>query len=375
MRRLLALLLCLSLSGVSEATFSYYKSATLRSDQAGTVDSTNWPLPIALDGNVQPVDVDLKTIANGGFVTSANGYDIRPYADAGLSIPLTYELVFYDATTGKMEMHVNIPTLSTSVSTIIYLAFGDSTITTDGTSNATWDSNFKGVWHLKDGTTLGLTDSTSNANNGTNHGATATAGEIDGGANFVAASAQYIDNGSGSSLAITGALTVEGWINLVSVTSSPRLLGRESIAGNLGYTVYYTGSPATFVFRVYTGAGSSDLSMLSTASTGSWAYIVGTIDGSKNGVVYLNGTQSNTGTYGSLPLDSGTSFLISARNDLDPGRFVNGAIDEVRISATTRSASYVTANYNSMKASSTFITWGSKVAAFTGSTINNPLQY
>ena len=48
--------------------FAYYKSLTLASAQAGGSDSTDWPLTIALDGNVQAADADLKTVANGGFV-------------------------------------------------------------------------------------------------------------------------------------------------------------------------------------------------------------------------------------------------------------------------------------------------------------------
>jgi hypothetical protein len=63
--------------------------------------------------------------------------------------------------------------------------YGNSSITTDQSNpTAVWDVNFKGVWHLPNGTILSANDSTSNGNNGTINGATATTGEIAGGASF-----------------------------------------------------------------------------------------------------------------------------------------------------------------------------------------------
>src|SRR3989344_6655431 len=137
----------------AEAAFGYYKSVTLAEAQSGTADSTDWPLTIALGYGPQAADADLKTVANGGYVQNSSGYDIRPYSDSALTTALTFELVNYDGVNGKLEMYVKIPTLSASTDTVIYLAFGDSGISTDGSSTATWDSNFKGVWHLKE--TLG----------------------------------------------------------------------------------------------------------------------------------------------------------------------------------------------------------------------------
>src|SRR5690242_412053 len=47
-----------------------------------------------------------------------------------------------------------------------------------------WDSNYKTVYHLPNGSTLSAADSTANANNGTNSGATAALALIGGGASF-----------------------------------------------------------------------------------------------------------------------------------------------------------------------------------------------
>src|ERR1035437_6125962 len=102
--------------------FSWLKSLTLDHTQAGTADSTDWPLTIWV------TDADLKTVGNSGYVQNANGYDIRPYSGSGLSSALTFELVSYNASTGAVEMHVKVPTLSHTADTVIYLGFGDATI-------------------------------------------------------------------------------------------------------------------------------------------------------------------------------------------------------------------------------------------------------
>src|SRR5438552_1444892 len=93
--------------------------------------------------------------------------------------------------------------------------YGSSATANDQqSSTGTWDSNFKGVWHLPNGTTLTPNDSTSNSNNGTLvNTPTATSGQIDGGANFVSGSNQYI---TAPAIEPTSALTVEGWFNVPS---------------------------------------------------------------------------------------------------------------------------------------------------------------
>src|SRR5438477_6543923 len=76
-----------------------------------------------------------------------------------------------------------------------------------------WDSSYRAVYHLRDGATLSAGDSTAGGNNGSLvNGASATAGQVGGGASFTAANSQYIDLGNSPSIEIAGAITVEAWI-------------------------------------------------------------------------------------------------------------------------------------------------------------------
>src|SRR5262249_20339432 len=138
------------------------------------------------------------------------GFDIRFYSDITLLTSLSFELERFVATTGQIIFWIKVPSLSSSADTTIYIAYGDAALNTNASSTATWDSNYKAVYHFGDGSTVGLNDSTSNANTLTNHGATATTGQVYGAVNLVAASLQYLDHAS--FVLGTTSLTVEAWI-------------------------------------------------------------------------------------------------------------------------------------------------------------------
>jgi hypothetical protein len=345
--------------------YSWKKQGTINASQCGSTDSTNFPVTVALDGNVQAADTDLKTVGNGGFVQNANGFDIRPYSDAALTTALTFELVFFDGATGKVEMHVNIPTLSHTSDTVIYLAFGDSSISTDGSSNGTWDSNFQGVYHLKDGTTLSGNDSTATPANGTLvNTPTATAGQIDGAMNTVAASNQHISLGNPTKLQITGNLTIETWINITTEANS-QIVTKDKDTGGRAYTFDYLGTSSK-KNRLYINGGTSLILGNTALSTSTWYYIVGTYlsGGSAKLNLYLNGASDATeinAADGSIP-SATANVLIARREYTGFEQNFGGKIDEVRISNSVRSADWILSTYNAQKASSTFITWGAKQA-------------
>src|SRR5206468_3593643 len=107
----------------------------------------------------------LATTGNGGGVTNASGYDIVFTTNTSGSTILNHEIETYNGTTGAVNMWVQIPTLSHTTDTVFYVCYGNSAVTTSQEhATAVWDSNYKGVWHLPNGTTLTANDSTSNSN-------------------------------------------------------------------------------------------------------------------------------------------------------------------------------------------------------------------
>ncbi len=141
---------------------------------------TNFPVLISL------TLADLKTTANGGNVQNASGYDIIFTSDQAGNTQLAHEIESYTASTGEIIMWVRIPSLVSA--TKIYLFYGNSSISSfqgNVTSNGVtgvWDSNYKGVWHLREdpsGAAPQMQDATSNNNDGTSNGTMTSADLVD----------------------------------------------------------------------------------------------------------------------------------------------------------------------------------------------------
>ncbi len=197
--------------------YSSRRTVTIFHTQVPNTDQTNFPM--LFSGTY----TYLATTANGGGVTNSNGYDIIFTSDAAGTNVLPYERESYNASTGAVLFWVQVPTLSHTTDTVIYLFYGNSSVTTDQSNkNGTWDSSYMGVWHLPNGTTLSANDSTTNANNGTIESTVnARSGVIDGAASFPGSTGDYIRVPSSSSLKPTTALTLEGGSILIPSAITP----------------------------------------------------------------------------------------------------------------------------------------------------------
>lgn len=342
---------------------AYYIPLTIDHTQCGSVNSTDFPIGVITDGNVHATVATLKTIGNGGHVANANGYDIRPYSDAALTSALVYELVFYNATTGAVEMWVKKPTLNASADETIYLGYGDAALTTDGSSNTTWSSNFGIVQHLKDGSTLSLADSTANAYSSTNGGATATTGQIDGGAAFNGSQNYLITNGT-NIISADDTHTISFWAKANSVTNAPVVWSAGSAVSGVDFFLELI--TTTSIAWGYRSVGNPDFRTYTVSSVGTGWHkydLVKTAAGN-NGSFYIDsvlqstfsGTLDSVGTASNLPV-----YLADYAGGPGGALLLNGQVDEHRMQNVAVTASWVTADYNSQKTSSTFLTYGTEV--------------
>ncbi len=327
---------------------------------AAQVPSTQTDFPVL----VSVTDARLKDVAHSGHVNRSDGFDIRPYTDTTLGTAITgYELERYVPTTGELIMRVKVSSLSSSTTPIV-LGYGDTGISTDGSSTTTWSNSFLGVYHLSDGTTLNVNSSTG-SNNGTNHSATATTGQIDGACNVASASSQYIDCGTAMHPA---ALTYSCWVNPTSFPNAYNgPIGRNASSVATVILVKSTGKLALFATATslvsYDGTGSH------TLSTATWAHLAMTYDSSAGLVGYVNGASDGTAAAnGSLNSNAST---VAIGQDPSGSRFFNGKIDEVTISSVARSANWITTEYNNQFAPGTFATLGTEVAVSAGASTSN----
>jgi len=236
--------------------FSWYHSISVQHNQVPS-NQSNFPCLVNF------TDVNLATVANGGKVQNSSGFDIGFYSDNQATTKLSWEMERYTATTGEVVAWVKLPTISsTPPDTVFYVFYDDPTITTDQSDPVgTWSNGYRSVYHFKDGTTLNVNDTLAQ-NNGTNNGATATTGQIDGGAAFVSANSQYI---SCPSLNPGTSFSFEVWINGTTFPNSYNTVyGPSGATQFAAIHVKSTGKLAMYLTATgtvsYDGTGTNTLS-------------------------------------------------------------------------------------------------------------------
>src|ERR1035438_8205777 len=135
-------------ANTTAATVAYLKRVPL---VLGTITGTLTNFPVLVSVTV----ADLATVANGGHVQNASGYDIifsSTPAGSGSGI-LPFEVISYSATTGKLVAYVQVPSAATG--TQLYILYDNGSISTDQSSAAAvWSNGYLAVYHFgsKNGT-------------------------------------------------------------------------------------------------------------------------------------------------------------------------------------------------------------------------------
>ncbi len=342
----------------SFAAFTHYTTCTI---QTGQVPSA-YSKPINSCGLVG--GTQFKTVGNGGFVTSSAGYDIRPYLTSCSGTALTFKLVFYSASGGTFAMYI-APSTSFSDGTIVFMCYGNSSLTTDGSSTSTWGSTYKGAWLLPNGTTLSINDSTSNARNCTSGGSpAATTSGISDGALQMTGSSDGIACGTGP-VPTTGSYV--GWFYPTWTQSDSALhyIGPAiSQGGQLFRILHY--SDNHLYFGWYNGADGNVNVSSYTLNQNAWNQLAMTWDSAAPATkAYLNGsvvgsTNTTNGTWDT----SGVALLLFN----DGGTATAGdRADEAMLLDTVLTANEITTQYNNLHAPSSFWTVGSDTAIIASS--------
>jgi hypothetical protein len=339
-----------TIPGSGNGGYTYHRAIAIDHTQVPNTDQTNFPILIAGTYSY------LATASNAGKVQNPNGYDIVFSSDSAGSNLLKFERERYVAATGEVAFWVNVPVLSHTADTVIYMWYGNASVSADTAAPAAvWDSNYKGVWHLPNGTTLSALDSTSTGNNGAVTGVTATAGQIAGGANVTGAG-QYIDIGNPASLGFSNAMTLEAWVNPVTVANCHAcIIMAKPYAYEFG--VYLDG---TIKWALQNGNPGWSWQGTAPITAGVWTHVVLTYN---NGVAltYINGALAHTYNGSGNLAPSTYSMRLLNRSDLDAP--FNGKADEMRASSIARSADWIAAEYHNQSSPSTFYSIASEAGS------------
>jgi len=276
------------------------------------------------------------------------------------------EIEKWDDANEKAWLHVNVPAVDADVNEDLYLYYDAAQADNDtyvGDTNSApaasvWDANFVGVYHLMDGAdTSHVYDSTSNNLDGTKEGAAdpavTTSGKVANAQDFPGDT--FIDLSNSSTLNPTTAMTLEGWANIDSVADA-QVVGRDKAS----YRVYALGWGAGvgyyFTLQI-NGAGT--IAVAGAPATGSWHYRAATGNAATGWIGYYDGGQVGTAAW-SAPANKVENTYIGKRGYVGSECWVDGKIDEVRISNILRPASYFKATYESQR--DHFLDWGSEEA-------------
>jgi hypothetical protein len=354
----------------ANSTASFQTTALLSDGSAGrmkitfagynkTEALTNFPALVVLGTN-------LANFAYGQFATT-NGYDLR-FLDASETTNLNYEIEQWNIG-GQSLVWVQVPLIQNNTD-YIWAYWGKVTATNQQactTNGATWNSDFKGVWHLATSASL---DSTPNRNNGTINGnVTADTGQIDGADKFYEEDGNdYVEIANSATLENVqeNNFTIEGWfkprITPPGSGSAPDadwgILIKPGCHEGLSYTAGNTFRMDHWLANPQTDVGASSAN---TFSIGVWHHVVGVVD-RVNGLtrIYVDGQLQGTST----AWTGGAATYEYAQNTWKIGIAApslstwtwgaDGSIDEVRISSVCHSADWIWACYMAAASNSQF---------------------
>lgn len=311
---------------------------------SGTQGHVDFPM---LFNSTRP---DFRHTDNGGNVGSVTGWDFVFTAADGTT-KLDHEIEKYASTTGELVAWTRIPFLSTTSTNELFVYYGYAAASDQQNATGVWDSNFAGVWHLDETTGTENFDSTVNSNTGTKVSATEPnptgSGQIDGAQDFdgindrITTAAMSIGNTN---------FTVSGWVN-GSVDEDRDIVAQPNGSGDRWNV--RRGSDNTFSF--YT----NEIGWIGgNIVVAGWAFFAIVKDDSGTDI-YTNGLFGNGGP-GGYDVSSNNIELYIGRF---PGNtFFKGTIDEIRISTSVRSSSWILTEYNNQYSPNTFYTLGDEEA-------------
>jgi hypothetical protein len=266
---------------------------------------------------------------------------------------LYVEIEKWNSSTEQAWLWVNATgtdSISSTTDTDFYLYYdsaqADNTtyVGDSGSRPEVWDSNYVMVQHLEE-TTGTIVDSTGKNNCSNNGMVLDAAGKIDGG-DQSATNTANLNCGSDSSLQPTNAITVEAWGKSNDATEDQYTsLGGFSSSGSWtnGYGIFFnSASTINFFVTSYTANVAS-----APIIPQDWNYVVGTYDkdaGSNQVKIYVNATAGTPDTFSTAITYGGGALTIAQMGGWTTD-WLNGYVDEFRISNIARSDSWIKASY------------------------------
>jgi len=340
--------------------FSFYKNITIdHTKVSGSGSLTDFPFLLSI------LDSDLH------YDVQLDGADI---AFAITNIWLDHEIELfnpaYSPTEAQLIAWIRIPSLSTSVDTVVSMYYGNATMNSRQNPVSVWNDDYKAIWHMSDNPFNTINDSTSNDNDGTTFGGMDSSDQVSskiGGGISLDGLDDFILIPHSPSIDITGnQITLEAWINLAQVPpSADAAVMVKAPSDNVErYMLGVDGgvSPSRVNQRITASISGYRRYDVGSLYQDSWTHICvvydGTLEDSNRFFVYINGALISA-LYAAGTISSTTGDLNIGRR-MSTSRWLYGIIDELRISSVARSDDWLTTQFNNQNDPISFFSVGTE---------------
>lgn len=345
--------------------FSYYKTITI-SNANVTADVANFPIYVPI---VNDTDI-------GGHANGTNGFDVQ-FSNSDNSAVLSFERIYWNnpAGTANGDFYVLVPLVTTAAATVIrcyYGKAGESDLSAPTTVFNKDTNNWVAVWHLEESGS-GYLDATANNNDSNAQTApTRATGRAGYGQDFTRASSHYIRVATSTSLDIgTSDFTVSWWLNKHDTTDDAVI---SKMDGN-GWSQFQgaSGSGYKSTCDIYDPDDSYCESI--EVSLNVWHHIAFSCDrdNASGFIPYADGIAGTATdpTASVSTLASGEPLYLGCH--YGASYFLDGVLDEVRVSNTVRSAAWIKLEAKNMEeghAAGNELTWGGELSGGEVSTVS-----
>lgn len=318
-------------------------------------------------GKIQKMDTLSSSTSSPLDLIFTSGTDCNT---AGGSL-LNFHIEKYASSTGDLIAWIKATDISSTTPKTVLMYYGKASATDQRNETGTYPTDYVGAYHFatSTGTTLNVYDSTSNDNDGTITGATATTSQFSAGSRFDGVT-NKVTVTAGSELNITASTTLEFWLR---VNAAPAAGVFDSIVSKRDAS----GGPASYSAEINPNTGGVNRMYLWWTQTGTTfvgyrsttPFTVGTLEHwfiTRNGTgVYMmkNGVDAVSVLHSAAGLFVGQSTTAA----VDFGDFTytdasSAAIDleEVRISNIARHPMDGLTDYNNQVCSACFWTMGAE---------------
>ncbi|MBE3137528.1 MAG: hypothetical protein IMZ43_09105 [Thermoplasmata archaeon] len=310
---------------------------------------------------ISTIDADLmKARADGGDILFMN--------NIGVASKLYHDIDLFNQSTGKVVTWVKIPLLSSTIDTVIFMYYGNPSSLYMAYPEKVWDG-FEAVYHLSKAPTGVVQDNTGNSNNGVPHGSMTISNLVDG-----KIGSCYLFDGDDDYISFTDftyALnegTCSAWIQTSGngpmavwgegVISSPKpyiWLGKRE-NGKLMFARDVSGGNSNFQGQKEVGMNDGIWHFISWISTGSENRFF--FDGAEVSLVWQDGQNPNGIWFNDQNTDAST---IGCLTQGGPYNLWAGLLDEIKITSTPLSATWIAAEYANQNNPSGFLSFGPEV--------------